>query len=105
MIEITDAAFERAARKTEETSHEGIRIALRSGGCAGFEYTFDYCDSSTDSDFTLDFKKFKIFIDNLSASYLVGATLDFIKQGLQEEFVLINPNEVTKCGCGVSATF
>tara|TARA_Y100001951_G_C11259425_1_gene251551 strand:+ start:767 stop:1084 length:318 start_codon:yes stop_codon:yes gene_type:complete len=105
MIEITDAAFDRIARKTEEVDEKGIRVALKGGGCAGFEYTFDYCTASQYNDTTIDMGLFKVFIDDISIRYLSGATLDFVKDGLQEEFVWRNPNEQGHCGCGVSAYF
>ena len=42
MIEVTDIAHEKLLEKSK--SHGGIRIALKPGGCAGFEYKFDYLD-------------------------------------------------------------
>ena len=105
MIEITDEAFNRIARKTEEANEKGIRVALKGGGCAGFEYTFDYCTTSQYSDTTIDMGLFKVFIDDISIRYLNGATLDFVKDGIQEEFVWRNPNEASRCCCGVSANF
>jgi len=32
-------------------------------------------------------------------------TLDYIKEGLNEFFKFINPNEQSSCGCGVSVQF
>ena len=34
-----------------------------------------------------------------------GAPLDWKVNGINEEFIFINPNEQSKCGCGVSAYF
>ena len=76
------------------------------GGCAGFEYIFDSCNDSVSSeDVRLDYGKFAVLIDKMSVPYLDGATLDWQQHGINEEFIFINPNEQSKCGCGVSAYF
>jgi iron-sulfur cluster assembly protein len=36
--------------------------------------------------------------------YINGTTVDYIKQGLNEKFEFINPNESARCGCGESFT-
>jgi iron-sulfur cluster assembly protein len=36
--------------------------------------------------------------------YLTGMILDWKKQGLNEGFEFINPNEIARCGCGESFT-
>jgi len=105
VIEVTDKAYERASAKCNEAKSEGIRIALKGGGCAGFEYIFDYCNTASPDDVVVDYGEIKFFIDSESRPYLEGLTLDFVKSGINEEFKVYNPNEVGKCGCGVSAYF
>ena len=34
--------------------------------------------------------------------YLKGTELDYVKEGLNEGFKFINPNEKARCGCGES---
>jgi iron-sulfur cluster assembly accessory protein len=83
-----------------------VRIALKPGGCAGFEYKFDYIDDlSEPDDLVMDFVTFKVAIDRMSLPMLDGATLDWTVNGINEEFIFRNPNEQSKCGCGVSAIF
>jgi iron-sulfur cluster assembly protein len=105
VIEVTDKAYERAAVKCNEAESEGIRISLKSGGCAGFEYIFDYCSAAMADDIVVDYGEIKFYIDSTSRPYLEGLTLDFERSGLNEEFKVYNPKEVSKCGCGVSAYF
>ncbi|MDQ5883752.1 MAG: iron-sulfur cluster insertion protein, partial [Pseudomonadota bacterium] len=45
----------------------------------------------------------KLLIDSMSIQYLEGAEIDF-STGLQEEFIIRNPNAKTTCGCGSSFT-
>ena len=103
MIELTDKAYEKLLEKT--TEKEGITISLLPGGCAGFEYKLDYIGNRIlDSSWQIiDYVTFKIGVDKMSVPYLDGATLDWQQHGINEEFIFINPNEQSKCGCGVSA--
>jgi iron-sulfur cluster assembly protein len=104
MIEVTDGAYEKIHERAGE--HGGVRIELLPGGCAGFEYKFDFLDDNSHADdVVIDFVTFKIAIARLSAPMLDGATLDWVSHGINEEFIFINPNEKNKCGCGVSAIF
>ena len=105
MIELTDAAISKTIEKTSEAGVLGIRLGLKPNGCAGFEYTFDYCDKSLANDNVIDFGKFKVFIDETSHQNLDGLTLDYVKEGINEEFKIINPKETVSCGCGVSVAF
>ena len=53
----------------------------------------------------LDYGKFRVLINKISVPYLVGMTLDYQKEGLNEVFKFINPKEQSSCGCGVSINF
>ena len=105
MIELTDAAVLKAIERTSTKGRDTIRLGITGGGCAGFEYIIGYADNITSEDDILDYGKFKIAIDKMSQPYLEGSTLDWIKEGLNEYFKIINPKEVSSCGCGVSVSF
>ena len=103
-MEITDAAIKKLIEKTEGKNN-GIRVGVTGGGCAGFEYIFDYESKVNDTDHLFDYGKFLIIIDEQSMPYLKDATLDYITKGIQEQFKIINPAEKSACGCGVSVQF
>ena len=106
MIEITDEAVSKILEKQTREKFAGIRLGITGGGCAGFEYVFDRTDSlPTEEDVELDYGKFRVLIDKLSVPYLVGMTLDYQIEGLNEIFKFINPKEESSCGCGVSINF
>jgi len=106
MIEITDEAVSKILEKQTREKFAGIRLGITGGGCAGFEYVFDRSDSlPTEEDVELDYGKFRVLINKLSVPYLVGLTLDYQKEGLNEIFKFINPKEESSCGCGVSINF
>ena len=45
-----------------------------------------------------------IVVDKKSLVYLDGTEMDYTKEGLNEGFKFINPNEKDSCGCGESFT-
>ena len=80
----------------------GLRVAVAGGGCGGLSYTFDFVETPGDDDSIFEQDGSKVFIDAISAQYLVGATLDYTKSLLSEQFTILNPNIKHKCGCGSS---
>ena len=105
MLELTDAAVCQAIKRTESEGRDTIRVGVTAGGCVGFEYLFEFDDVIDSSDHILDFGKFKIVINEVSIPYLENATLDYIKEGINEQFKIFNPAETASCGCGVSIGF
>lgn len=100
MIEVSDIAIQKLIEKNVST----VRLGVTGGGCAGFEYVFAE-DVIREGDEVIDYGKFSFLIDTLSQPFLNGMTLDYIKEGLNEYFKFINPNEQSSCGCGVSVQF
>ena len=103
-MEITNAAIEKLISKTNPKLDK-IRIGLTGGGCAGFEYIFAYESKVNGDDHVFDYGSFHILIDDLSMPYLEKATLDYVVEGIQEQFKIINPAEKSACGCGISVQF
>jgi iron-sulfur cluster assembly protein/iron-sulfur cluster insertion protein len=104
-ITLTDAAITKvadliAAENVEEVL--ALRVAVKPGGCAGFNYDM-YFDSDVNPDDTLhEFGAVRVVVDNDSAELLAGSTLDF-QDGLQGAgFHINNPNASRGCGCGKS---
>ena len=104
MIELTDAAILKAIERTKEGGRGTIRLGVTGGGCAGYEYVFAE-DTIREGDEVIDYGKFSFLIDKNSQPVLEGMTLDYIKEGINEFFKFINPNEQSSCGCGVSVQF
>ena len=105
MIELTDEAFTQAVDRVQREQSKGIRLALKGGGCAGFEYNMSYCSTAIPGDEIINYGPIVFYIDETSKPYLDGAQLDYVRTGVNEQFVFNNPNERGHCGCGVSAYF
>ena len=75
-----------------------FRIAIKGGGCSGFQYEFTFDQSKAEDD--LKFKN--ILIDKASADLLKGSEVDYVSELIGEQFKITNPQTKSSCGCGVS---
>ena len=82
----------------------GVRLGVKTTGCSGLAYVFEYVDQAHSGDHEQAFGGFMLFVDPKSLVYLSGTTVDFVRQGLNEGFEFSNPNEQARCGCGESFT-
>ena len=104
MIEVTALAAEKITQQLAKRGHGlGIKIGVKTSGCSGLAYVLEYVDTpSALRPITLDKHGVTVYIDTKDMVYLSGLTLDWKKQGLNEGFDFINPNETGRCGCGES---
>ena len=82
------------------TNHKGsfFRIAIKGGGCSGFQYDFSF-DKTENED---DLKHENILIDKNSADLLKGSEIDYVDELIGSSFKINNPQSKSSCGCGVS---
>ena len=80
----------------------GLRVGVKKVGCSGFAYTFDYADEVRAGDRMFEAHNAKVLVDADSLSFLDGARVDFVKEGLKQMFKFDNPNVDSTCGCGES---
>ena len=79
-----------------------LRVAIQGGGCSGFQYGLGFDAQPAEGDHELVLEGVNVVVDQFSAPYLRGATIDFLS-GLQESgFKIDNPNASSSCGCGHS---
>ena len=75
-----------------------FRIAIKGGGCSGFQYDFSYDLKANDDDLIQN----NILIDKQSANLLKGSEIDYVDELIGESFKINNPQTKSSCGCGVS---
>ena len=80
----------------------GVRIGVKSGGCAGMSYIMEYTKKVNPNDEIIEDKGVKVLIDPKAIMYLLGTEMDYKKEELSSTFVFKNPNETERCGCGES---
>ena len=98
-IKFTDKAIKQInslLSKKDEGSF--FRIAIKGGGCSGFQYEFTF-DNKLESD---DLQHKNILIDKTSADLLKGSEVDYVSELIGDQFKISNPQSKSSCGCGVS---
>jgi iron-sulfur cluster assembly protein len=104
MINVTDNAVRQLRvllKEKAEAVPKGLRVQIVKGGCSGLNYEMAL-DEKKSGDAVVERDGVEFYIDNESASYLHGATLDF-RDGLTAVgFQIVNPNAARTCGCGSS---
>ncbi len=104
MITVSDEAAEkiRSLLTREGTPGRGLRVAVRGGGCSGFQYQLDFEEAAGDMDQVIESKGVRIFVDPKSSLYLNGVILRYDDGLMGAGFQVENPNARTTCGCGES---
>ena len=105
IVALTDTAQERVRglldRDGKLTSH-GLRLKVVGGGCSGLQYQLGFDDQITDQDSEYQEGEVRIIVDDKSAVYLAGSTLDYLDTLQESGFKVQNPNATSTCGCGES---
>ncbi len=85
----------------EDGSEQALRVAVRGGGCSGFQYALAF-DRKKDDDHVFEDRGVSVIVDKVSMQFVFGSEVDYV-EGLQGAgFSVNNPNVVAACGCGSS---
>jgi iron-sulfur cluster assembly protein len=104
-VSITPAAATQIARLMAKDGHQGLRIGVKKGGCAGMEYTMDYVTSVNPLDEVVETEGARVMIAPMAQMFLFGTEIDYEVNLLESAFKFRNPNVVDACGCGESVKF
>tara|TARA_B100000029_G_scaffold322933_1_gene315296 strand:+ start:576 stop:911 length:336 start_codon:yes stop_codon:yes gene_type:complete len=104
IIKLSDNAANRIKEIMSKAKNDsiGVRVGVKSGGCAGMSYVMEYTNRSNPTDEVIEEKGVKVFIDSSAIMYLLGTEMDYKKEEFSSNFVFKNPNETERCGCGES---
>lgn len=84
-----------------DSSEQALRVAVRGGGCSGFQYALAF-DKAKDDDNVFEVDGVAVIVDKVSMQFVFGSEVDYV-EGLQGAgFQVNNPNVVAACGCGSS---
>ena len=85
----------------DEAEDQALRVAVRGGGCSGFQYALAF-DRAKDDDHVFEVDGVAVVVDKVSMQFVFGSEVDYV-EGLQGAgFQVNNPNVVAACGCGSS---
>ena len=99
---ITDRAFKKIESSCESRT---LRVAVKGGGCSGFQYVFDIVDQVNENDQVFEKYNCRVIIDKTSLQFLEGAEIDYSEELIGSSFKISNPNATSSCGCGTSFSF
>jgi|TARA_Y100000022_G_scaffold53906_1_gene45783 iron-sulfur cluster assembly protein len=103
IIKLSDKAAGRIKEiLSKDQKSLGVRIGVKSGGCAGMSYVMEYAKETKPNDELIEEKGVKVFIDPGAIMYLLGTEMDYKEEQFSSSFVFKNPNETERCGCGES---
>ena len=104
IITLSSSAADRIKKIMSSADKEtiGVRIGVKSGGCAGMSYVMEYAKTINPNEEVIEDKGVKVLIDPKAIIYLIGTEMDYKQDKFSSQFVFKNPNETERCGCGES---
>ncbi len=90
---VTNAARDKIAALIGDTDGEAsaVRIYVSGGGCSGMNYGMTFAEEAEEKDSVIsDDKGFKVVVDPFALSFLGGAEVDYVDDGINATFVFNN---------------
>ena len=101
---LTPNAQDRLKKAVESEGNTNLRLRMevKAGGCAGLQYDMWLDENSDEQDLIVNYDGVEVIVDQSSALYLTGATIDFEDTLMRQGFTIDNPNATGSCACGNS---
>jgi|3_EtaG_2_1085321.scaffolds.fasta_scaffold04437_9 iron-sulfur cluster assembly accessory protein len=111
VVSITNSAKQYLMETARNNQQKNIWFGVQGGGCSGFSYQWKFVDEPDPNDEEVvlghtslnnDQVDVKLIIDSMSELYIIGSTIDYVKD-LAGSFLRVdNPMSASSCGCGES---
>ena len=101
-IEITEDAQNYIDGLIKKDKFDYFRITVLGGGCAGFQYKFDFDKKKNDDEILIKTNKISVLIDKISLGLINGSKIDYVDELIGSSFKVTNPKSSSSCGCGTS---
>ena len=101
-IEITEDAQNYIDGLIKKDKFDYFRITVLGGGCAGFQYKFDFDNKKNEDDILIKTNKISVLIDKISLELINGSKIDYVDELIGSSFKVTNPKASSSCGCGTS---
>jgi iron-sulfur cluster assembly accessory protein len=98
MLTLTPTAKEYLSTMTKHENKNYVRLGVFGGGCSGFTYKWDFVDEAQDGTLVEDL----LVIDSISEMFVIGCTVDYVRELGGSYLKVINPQAKSSCGCGES---
>ena len=92
VIKLSENAVERIKEimSKSEDATIGVRIGVKSGGCAGMSYVMEYAKDIKPNEEIIEDKGVKVLIDPKAIMYLLGTEMDYKKEKFTSQFIFKN---------------
>lgn len=101
-ITLTEAAATKTKELIEEYMYQGLRLGIKGGGCAGFEYVISLAANPAPEDIISESHGVKVFCDKKSYLFVNGTEIDWKSDLMSSGFTFKNPQSTGNCGCNKS---
>ena len=98
-LTLSDTAYTHLGNLLEQHNKKYVRLEVKGGGCAGFNYEWSFADEDRIDDVVVDDI---LLISRDYELYLMGMELDYNYDDFESAFVFKNPKATSSCGCGTS---
>jgi iron-sulfur cluster assembly accessory protein len=105
LLEVTEAAAAQIKRLLDQDAKaatHALRMKVVGGGCSGLQYQLAFDDQVRENDTLIESNGVRLVVDERSALYLAGTSLDYLDTLMESGFKIHNPNAKSTCGCGQS---
>ena len=98
ILNITDSAREYLTNQAESEKKRFAHLSVLGGGCSGFQYKWELTDDQKDGHLIDDI----LVVDKIAEMFILGCTVDYVKEFGGSYLKVVNPNATAQCGCGES---
>ena len=98
MIILTENAKNYLSTTTKAHDKKYAYLAVNGGGCSGFQYEWDMTNDLEKGTLVENI----LVLDQMAEMFVIGCTVDYIKEFGGSYLRVINPNATAQCGCGES---
>ena len=100
MINLTKQAKDYLSSMVDSYEKKYAYLSVNGGGCSGFTYKWDMVDDDENGTVIDDL----LVLDKMAEMFVIGCTVDYIKDFGGSYLTVTNPNAKAMCGCGTSFT-
>ena len=97
-LTLSDTAKDYLSKITIDNDRPYLHLAVDSGGCSGFQYSWDFADNEEKGILVDDI----LVVDTLAEMFVIGCTVDYVDELGGSYLKVVNPNAKVQCGCGES---
>ncbi|WP_052284944.1 Fe-S cluster assembly scaffold SufA [Kluyvera genomosp. 1] len=101
-VSMTPAAAAHVCELAEKQHVQGIRLGVKTSGCAGFAYVLDTVTEPKKDDLLFESDGAKLWVPLQAMPFIDGTEVDYVREGLNQIFKFHNPKAQNECGCGES---